>query len=438
MKWTCIFAKSITLTDYFKTYLHETTYSQTVSTKKGYVVDSESSFFKRNGTNNNVISKSFSYSSGIATRYSYGSKYQLVAPEITLNNNIYTYCTIKVTNPNPVSVTYYDRDVSSSGSITIGANSYITYEYTWTKGQYEQETHTFSGYIEAYQCSSSSTSSLSVDKPYDTKPTLTSPSITISDNTNYSFNVTYTNNASVTAKLYTYNGNISLESGDSKTYTIIWSTSSLSVYAWASASGYNDSDTTRKTVTRPAQTKLIAPKITLNNNTYTQCTIKITNPNSVACTYYDNDLGHEDIPANGSIIYDYAWTKGQYEQETHTFSGYLTATGYTSSLASSLSVDKPYDVKPLDVSISAKATASSGGNVKFTLVISCDTSGSWTLDLSSSKSSIDFYKTGSGTGTFTYTVGASAVIGDTISVTLKYTSGTQTTTKTTTCTIVKG
>ena len=350
MNWEYTFAKKITLTDYYKSYLHETTYSKSTTTVKGYVVDTETTFFKRNSTSNNVTSKSFSYSSGTATRYSYGSKYQLSKPVISLNNNTYTQCTMKVYNPNPVTVTYYDRDVNSSGYTTISAYGTITYNYAWSGGIYDTESHTFSGYVEAYQCYGSSTDSETVSKPYDTKPTLTKPSITVLSNTNYSFTVRYTNNASTSVTMYTYNGNFSLSSGGTKDFTVVWSTSSVSLYAWASKTNYNDSDTARTTVSRPAKTILDAPTISLNNNTYTQCTIAVKNPNSVTCTYYDRDVsssGYIDISANSTITYNYAWSKGQYEQETHIFEGYLTASGYTSSSTSKLSVDKPYDVKPV-------------------------------------------------------------------------------------------
>lgn len=43
------------------------------------------------------------------------------APVITSNGNTYTYCEIMVTNKNSIDVTYYDRDVSDSGYIDIGA-----------------------------------------------------------------------------------------------------------------------------------------------------------------------------------------------------------------------------------------------------------------------------------------------------------------------------
>lgn len=350
MNWEYTFAKKITLTDYYKTYLHETTYSKSTSTVKGYVVDTETTFFKRNTTFDNVISKSFSYSSGTATRYSYGSKYSLSKPVISLNNNTYTQCTMKVYNPNPVTVTYYDRDVNSSGYTTISAYGTITYSYTWSGGIYDTESHTFSGYVEAYQCYGSSTDSETVSKPYDVKPTLTKPSITILNNTNYSFTVRYTNNASTSVTMYTYNGNFSLSSGGTKDFLVTWSSSSVSLYAWASKTDYNDSDTARTTVTRPAKTTLDDPIISLNNNTYTQCSISVKNPNSVKCTYYDRDVnssGYIDISANSSITYDYAWSKGQYEKESHTFSGYLESSGYEGSSTSSLSVDKPYDTKPI-------------------------------------------------------------------------------------------
>lgn len=441
MQWEYTFGKKITLTDYYKTYLHETTYSKSTSTVKGYVVDTETTFFKRNTTVNNVVSKSFSYSSGTATRYSYGSKYSLNKPVISLNNNTYTQCTMKVYNPNPVSVTYYDNDVNSSGYTTISAYSTITYNYAWSGGIYDTESHTFQGYFQAYQCYSSSTDSETVSKPYDVKPTLTEPSITIISNTNYSFLVRYTNNASTSVTMYTYNGNFSLSSGGTKDFTVTWSSSSVSLYAWASKSGYNDSDTARTTVTRPSlitptaptleimsntydnwiitiynpnsyaldvydnggnlivsslspkssrqygdswsgtsktvkcyfmgdsttygdsafssititrpskpvPVTLTAPTLLENNNTYTQCTVQVKNPNSVTCTYYDSDVGgsgYKDIGANSSITYDYAWTKGQYEQESHTFKGYLSASGYTSSTSTSLTISKPYDVKP--------------------------------------------------------------------------------------------
>lgn len=348
MRWEYTFGKKITLTNYYKSYLHETSYSKSTSTVKGYRVDDETSFFKRNSTSNNVTSQSFSYSDGTATRYSYGSKYSLTRPTLSVNNNTYTQCTIKVYNPNPVTVTYYDRDVNSSGYTTISAYGTITYDYTWSGGIYDTETHSFSGYVEAYQCYGSSTRTLTVDKPYDTKPTLTAPSITILSNTNYSFTVRYTNNASTSVTMYTYNGNFSLSSGGTKEYTVTWSTSSVSLYAWASKSGYNDSDTARTKVTRPAKLELDAPVLSLNNNTSSQCTIAVYNPNSVSCTYYDRDIsssGYEDIGAKKTITYDYAWGYDEYTAESHTFSGYLTATGYTSSDTDSLSVTKPTETK---------------------------------------------------------------------------------------------
>lgn len=350
MHWEYTFAKKITLTDYYKSYLHETTYSKTTTTVKGYVVDTETTFFKRNSSSNNVTSKSFSYSSGTATRYSYGSKYQLSKPVINVNNNTYTKCTIKVYNPNPVAVTYYDRDVNTSGYTDISAYGTITYDYTWSGGIYDTESHTFQGYVSAYQCYDSNYDSETVSKPYDIKPTLAKPSITVLNNTNYSFTVRYTNNASTSVTMNTYNGTFSLSSGGTKDYLVTWSTSSISLYAWASKTDYNDSDTVRTTVTRPAKTILDDPIISLNNNTYTQCTIAVKNPNSVACTYYDRDVnasGYIDIGAGKTITYSHAWSKGQYETESHTFSGYLSSSGYTNSDTSSLSVDKPYDIKPV-------------------------------------------------------------------------------------------
>ncbi len=404
MLWEYTFAKKITLTDYYKSYLHETTYSKTTTTVKGYVVDTETTFFKRNSSSNNVTSKSFSYSSGTATRYSYGSKYQLSKPVINVNNNTYTQCTIKVYNPNPVAVTYYDKDVNTSGYTDIAAYGTITYNYAWSGGIYDTESHTFQGYVSAYQCYDSSYDSETVSKPYDVKPTLTKPSITILNNTNYSFTVRYTNNASTSVTMYTYNGTFSLSSGGTKDYLVTWSTSSVSLYAWASKTNYNDSDTVRTTVTRPAKTTLDDPIISLNNNTYTQCTISVKNPNSVACTYYDNDVnssGHTEIGAGKTITYNYAWSKGQYETETHTFQGYLSSSGYTDSGASRLSVDKPYDIKPV-LSSPIMSYAQGTGTYKTKYKITITNNNSTNVTCSYTGPDIDSYTLNINANSFTY------------------------------------
>ena len=404
MHWEYTFAKKITLTDYYKSYLHETTYSKSTSTVKGYVVDTETTFFKRNSTTNNIVSKSFSYSSGTATRYSYGSKYSLSKPVISVNNNTYTQCTIKVYNPNPVAVTYYDNDVNTSGYTSIGAYGTITYSYAWSKGIYDTESHTFQGYVSAYQCYDSNYDSETVSKPYDVKPTLTKPSITILDNTNYSFTVRYTNNASTSVTMYTYNGTFSLSSGGTKDYLVTWSTSSVSLYAWASKTDYNDSDTVRTTVTRPAKTVLDDPIISLNNNTYTQCTISVKNPNSVTCTYYDNDVnssGCIDIGAGKTITYNYGWSKGQYEKESHTFKGYLTSSGCTDSSVSSLSVDKPYDTKPI-LSAPIMSYAKGTGVYKTKYKITITNGNSTNVTCSYTGPDIDGYTVNINANSFTY------------------------------------
>lgn len=287
MNWSYTFAKKITLTDYYKRYLHYTSYTSTTSSKKGYVVDSDDTFFKRNTTSNNLISESLNYSNGTASRYTYGSKYTLVSPTLTVNNNTYTQCTIKVTNANAVACTYYDRDVNSAGYVDIPANSSITYDYAWTKSQYTSESHTFSGYLTAYQCNDSSTSTATVYKPTDVKPTLAAPSISISDNNNYSYKVTYTNNANTAATIYTYNGNFSLGANGSKTFTNRWDSTSINLYAYASASGYTDSSTTKELVIRPSLIKPTAPSLDIKTNTYSSVIFLVTNPNSVAFDVYD-------------------------------------------------------------------------------------------------------------------------------------------------------
>lgn len=245
MKWTYTFAKYITLTDYYKQYLHETSYTSTTSKVKGYIKDTNSTFFLRNSASGTTTSSSLNYTSATATRYRYGSKYSLSAPVIEENNNTYTQCTIKVTNNNIVSVTYYDSDLSSSGT-TIAAGKSITYNYSWTKGQYEQESHTFQGYFSATNCTSSSTKSLSVSKPYDVKPTLSSPVLSYAKGTGlfkdkYKISITNNNSVEVDYKksgtdIITATGTISanstisfyvdqLSSYSSRTYTITFSKS---------------------------------------------------------------------------------------------------------------------------------------------------------------------------------------------------------------------
>lgn len=398
MNWSYTFAKDITLTDYYKQYLHQSSYTKSVSTKKAYIVDTSTTFFARNSTSGVTTSTSYNYTSSSATRYRYGSKYTLTKPQLSTSANTYTKCTIKVYNPNDTSVNYWDDNI---GYTTISAYGSYTYSYSWKNDQYTSESKTFKGYFTATNCYSSSTSSLSVDKPYDAKPTLTKPSITINYNTNYSFSVTYTNNASVTATLYTYNGNVSLTSGSSKTYTNIWSTSSVSLYAYASASGYTTSDTVRTTLTRPSLITPTAPSLDIMSNTYDNWIATIYNPNDVEFDVYDNGgtLIVSKLSPKSSQQYGDSWSG-----TSHTLKCYFMGDGttYSDSAMSSLTITRPDAPKPSTMNSPAITYAKGTGNYKTKWKITVTNTNSFNVSATISGDDITTYTVNINANSFTY------------------------------------
>lgn len=107
--------------------------------------------------------------------------------------------------------------------------------------------------------------------------------------------------------------------------------------AWLQANG---------TLTK-GSTKLESPTLTLKSNTGTNYTIEVSNPNSVLCAFYSQDLlddygGSIDVPANGTNTFTLTWAS---TATTHTVSGYLQANDYENSDTVSISVTRPLSIE---------------------------------------------------------------------------------------------
>ena len=107
--------------------------------------------------------------------------------------------------------------------------------------------------------------------------------------------------------------------------------------------GYTNSSVAHVSFTRPTKTKLTAPTLTVVNNSYDSYSVKITNPNDVAVTFYSQDLssgygGSVDISANSSTEVDLDWSL---TATSHTVKGYLSASGYNDSDNGSVTATRP-------------------------------------------------------------------------------------------------
>lgn len=256
------------------------------------------------------------------------------APVITTNGNSYSYCEIMVTNKNNVDVTYYDRDVNSTGYINIGAGESIYYTHDWSNDMYTSESHTFQGYFSASGYNLSATSSLTVDKPVYVKTKIPKkPVITLSSNSYTSYTVIVTNNNSFAVTFYSQDldGALTLKSGASNSFTIDWGTSATShtVSGYFASSYYYDSDYGTLSVTRPSKPTLTAPSIEEHTNTYTQLGLRYKNNASVTVTmvidgtsYTVKSYEYKDIT--------YSW----YSATTMTKSCTVSADNYNSNSAS--------------------------------------------------------------------------------------------------------
>ena len=226
----------------------------------------------------------------------------------------------------------------------------------------------------------------------------------------YSLKITNTGIADVT--LYSQNfpegTTYDIKAGKSIVLEYSWSSSSASVpetvnyKMYFSAYRCTDSDVVEfKAIKETEEKKEFSydPVITTNGNTYSYCEIMVTNKNNVDVTYYDrdvNDSGYIDIGAGESIYYTHDWSNDMYTSESHTFSGYFSASGYTSSDTSSLTVDKPVYVKT-KIAKKPVITLSSNSYTSYTVIVtnnnlytvsfySQDFDGALTISSGSSKS----------------------------------------------------
>lgn len=93
--------------------------------------------------------------------------------------------------------------------------------------------------------------------------------------------------------------------------------------------------------------QLTSPTYEEGQNTYTQYSIIVTNPNDVAVTFYSQDLlddygGSVDIKANSSTEIKLTWGT---TATSHTVKGYVSATGYKDSDNSSITIDRPAETQ---------------------------------------------------------------------------------------------
>ena len=198
----------------------------------------------------------------------------------------------------------------------------------------------------------------------------------------YSLKITNTGIADVT--LYSQNfpegTTYDIKAGKSIVLEYSWSSSSASVpetvnyKMYFSAYRCTDSDVVEFKAIKETEEKKefsYAPVITTNGNTYSYCEIMVTNKNNVDVTYYDrdvNDSGYIDIGAGESIYYTHDWSNDMYTSESHTFSGYFSASGYTSSDTSLLTVDKPVYVKT-KIAKKPVITLSSNSYTSYTVIV---------------------------------------------------------------------
>lgn len=145
----------------------------------------------------------------------------------------------------------------------------------------------------------------------------------------------------------------SIEANSTATEDIGWNEdlSSTTIYACFvtrdQATGYDNSPMTHTSFTRPTITQLTAPTLTEENNSYDSYSVKVTNPNSVAVTFYSQDLisdygGSVDISANSSTEITLSWGT---TATSHTVKGYLSANGYKDSSNGSVTVYRPAETQ---------------------------------------------------------------------------------------------
>lgn len=359
MNFEYLYRKNLTLTKQYKKYLHLTEYETNTYKHNAYVVDTLDTFCKRNDIDltGEVEEKSFDFSSGVATWKGYGEKYQLTNPTFSINNQNYKQYTLLIENPNEVNITLKCQNFDQDYEIEAGKS--ILIDQLWSKASTVAESVTYSYYCEAYNCISTSATTFTAVKDIEVKKEFDYAPVIYDNGWDYTkaaIKVTNKNDYSVTYYDRDINdaGYVDIEAGGSVYYYHDWTQSmyieeSHTFSGYFSKSGYVDSDVSSLTVTKEAYVKPTipyAPVYEENNNTYDQCTVKITNNNSYSVTLYDRDLStNPEIAAGKSYTYDYAWTNDKYTSESHTFSGYFAKSGYNSSDTGKVTIDKPVYVK---------------------------------------------------------------------------------------------
>lgn len=244
MNWTYTFGKNMTVTDQHKKYWHIESYETDESEKKGYIVDTldisdidNSSFLKRNtgykvGT---IESASFDWSSAVVNIKRYESVLTLAAPEITLNGSTTTQYTLNIKNPNdPLAptlaptATFYSENLGDT-TYDIKPGESINLDFTWSKAADEPESVTYYGYLGAFHCNKSDTTTFIAKKTVTPKDLVPSASISLDSSTgafkSLIYSISNPNNYSVkfvgTLKLdgTTLQSNFTIAAGDVLTGT---------------------------------------------------------------------------------------------------------------------------------------------------------------------------------------------------------------------------
>ena len=431
MQLKYIFGKQITLNKYYKQYKHLTSYTSSSSSIKGYISDTVSSIYKRQGLSDTIESKSsYDWNLGVCDIYTYGSVYQLSSPTITEYSQNYDEFTVKIYNPNDMTCVFYLTG-GSTYYINAGESVYIT--SSWDKASTEEESKTISGYLGASDCTDSSSSSCTVDKDVYVKPTIDySPSFSTQNNTytQYTYRVTNNNDYDVYYYSQDESSSVYISAGSYVEFDGSWSydsytSESKTVAGYFYKSGYTDSSVKRYTINKPTETKSTcpSPSISINGNSYQYVEFAVTNPNTIYgfTFYYDSGSSSVSVGA-GKTVY----IQKSYSGSSMTLSGYFAKSGWYDSSTVSKTAYRPDQDIVVTIS-SASVTGSVGGQAYVQFSVTSNTSGSCSWSAESQDSHIDLSGNMSLSANISKSISrsdsnSSCVNGDTCDITVNFTS----------------